>query len=212
MSGAGEPSHLGSEPVRRRALMIGVGGTGLGLALSACTGSSHSTGSAYPGEFRMVALAAALENQAVSFYRALLTAARAGKLGAPSPALTSLAEACVSQHAEHAESWNAVLRSGHKPAISGIPLVTHASVMTALSSASTASAAVALAYRLESQAAQTYVAAAGVLTSADGIAAAASIAPVEAMHAAVLRFIGGQDPVPASFPGAKAATPKDLTA
>ncbi len=206
------PIGHASEPASRRALILGAGGAGLGLALSACTGSSHSAGSAYPGEFRMVALAAALENQAVSFYRALLAAARAGKLGAPSPALTSLAQACVTQHAEHAESWNAVLRSGHKPVISGIPLVTHASVMTALRSASTAGAAVALAYRLESQAALTYVSAAGLLTSADGIAAAASIAPVEAMHAATLRFIGGEDPVPASFAGAGAASLKDLTA
>ncbi|HEV2633506.1 MAG TPA: ferritin-like domain-containing protein, partial [Actinocrinis sp.] len=65
---------------------------------------------------------------------------------------------------------------------------------------------------LENQAAQTYLFAAGNVTSAGGIATAASIAPVEAMHAAILQFVLGEYPVPDTFLGTgKAASPTLLT-
>jgi ferritin-like protein len=69
----------------------------------------------------------------------------------------------------------------------------------------------ALAFRLEDQAAQTFAAAAGQVTSSSALAAAASIAPVEAMHAAVLRLMLGEEPVPATFTAGAIVSPHDLT-
>ncbi|MHB8451974.1 MAG: hypothetical protein ACYDAQ_16240 [Mycobacteriales bacterium] len=45
------------------------------------------------------------------------------------------------------------------------------------------------------------------VSSAGGIATAASIAPVEAMHAAILHYVLGTYPVPASFLGTAMAVP-----
>jgi hypothetical protein len=200
----------------RRSLLIGACliGTG-GIALGGCdhaSGREGPDGIVYPGHFRTIALAAALENQAVALYRVLLARIRAGKLGRPAPAFTSFAETCLDQHTEHARTWNGLLRSGHWPAITGVPLAGHAALAGAFSAAATAGQAAVLARRLEDQAAQTYVAVAGSLPPGPSVAAAASIAPVEAMHAAILRFLLGADPVPLSFTGtAAAASERSLT-
>lgn len=197
--------------VRRRTFVAGLGFAGAGIALGACDGPTGSAPSAYTGDFRTIALAAALENQAIGAYRALIAAMRAGRLGDPAPALISLAQTCLGQHAEHARTWNAMLSSGHRPPISGVPLAGHASVLRAIGSATTARQAVALAIELESRAEQTYVAAAGQLASPAGMAAAASIAPVEAMHGASLRFLDGAYPTPSGFAGtAGAVSPREL--
>ncbi len=204
-----------SGAVRRRTFVAGLGVAGAGLALGACSGSAGSAASAYTGDFRTIALAAALENEAIGGYRALIAALRAGRLGGqpPAPALVSLAETCLRQHIEHARTWNAILRSGHRPAISGVPLSGHASVLRAIGSATTVGQAVALAIGLESRAEQTCVVAAGQLDSQAGLAAAASIAPVEAMHTASLRFLIGEYPTPSGFAGtADAASPRELLA
>ena len=186
---------------------------GTGIALGACSGSAGSASSAYTGDFRTIALAAALENQAIGVYRPLIAAVRAGRLGGQAPALVSLAETCLRQHTEHARTWNAILRSSHLPAISGVPLSGHASVLRAIGSAATVGQAVALAIGLESRAEQTCVAASGQLDSQAGLAAAASIAPVEAMHAASLRFLIGEYPTPSGFAGtADAASLRELLA
>ena len=186
--------------VGRRAVILAIGGAGAGLAVSACSGAAdpaHLVSRVYDGDFRMIALAAALENQAVSVYRALRTALA----GVRGPAFASLADACAGHHADHAATWNAILGAGRKPAVTGVPLVGRRPVMTAARSVATVAEAAAFALRLEVQAQQTYVVAAGSMTSVTGVAAAASIAPVEAMHAAILRFIAGEYPVPASFAG-----------
>lgn len=199
--------------VRRRAFVAGLGAAGAGILLGACSGPAGSAASAYTGDFRTIALAAALENQIIGVYRTLLAAARAGRLGGKASALVSLAETCLRQHVEHARTWNAILLSGHRPAISGVPLSGHASVLRAIGSAASADRAVALVIGLESRAEQTYVAAASHLGTAAGLAAAASIAPVEAMHVASLRFIAGEYPTPASFAGtAGAVSPRELLA
>ena len=198
----------------RRTFILGACGAGLGLAVAGCGGSGGAAPAlTYSGEYRTVALAAALENQAVAVYRRLLAAAHAGKLGPAAPALLSLARTSLEQHAQHAQAWNAVLRAGHRPGVTGIPLASHSSVQRELMSAATVGAAAALAYRLENEAAQTYARAAGTLTSRAGIVAAVSIAPVEAMHAAVLAFLIGEDPARESAVGTSAAVPvSELTA
>ena len=55
--------------------------------------------------------------------------------------------------------------------------------------------------------------AAGQLDSQAGLAAAANIAPVEAMHTASLRFLIGEYPTPSGFARtADAASPRELLA
>jgi hypothetical protein len=206
----------------RRGFLLGIGGVGAGLALAACSsssspaaaGSSSTTGSpaassmaasVYTGDLKVVALATALENQAVAAYAAALSAAGAGKLGSVPPAVGTFAQTAMSQHTDHAKAWNAVLQSANVPAITGVPLSTQPQVLAALGAVTTVGGVANLALGLENQAAQTYLFAAGNVSSAGGIATAASIAPVEAMHAAILQFVLGEYPVPDTFLGTSMA-------
>ncbi|HEX5404179.1 MAG TPA: ferritin-like domain-containing protein [Pseudonocardiaceae bacterium] len=209
----------------RRRFLLGAGAAGAALALAACGSgttsgsapistakSSGAPGSKYTGDFKVVALATALENQAIAAYTAALAAATAGKLGAVPPAVGTFAKTAMAQHADHAKAWNAVLSSAGKPTISGVPLSGQPAVAQALGSVKTVGDVAKLALQLENQAAQTYLFAAFNVTSPGGIATAASIAPVEAMHAAVLQFVLGQYPVPDNFLATDmAANPSQLT-
>jgi hypothetical protein len=210
----------------RRRFLLGAGAAGLGLALAACgSGSSSSASSSpssaaspsksaspYSGDFKVVALATALENQAIAAYTAALSAAQAGKLGAVPPAVGTFAKTAMSQHADHAKAWNAVLQSAGKPTISGVPLSGQPAVQQALGSVTDVGGVAKLALQLENQAAQTYLFAEFNVTSPGGISTAASIAPVEAMHAAILQFVLGEYPVPDDFLATDmAANPSQLT-
>jgi hypothetical protein len=200
-----------SKPMARRRFFMGVGGVGVGVALAACgSGGSSSSGSPsssapakpaskYTGDLKVVALATALENQAIAAYTAALSAAKAGKLGSVPPAVGQFAMTAMSQHADHAKAWNAVLTSANVPTITGIPLSGQPAVEKALGSVTNVGDVAKLALQLENQAAQTYLFAEANVSSAGGISTAATIAPVEAMHAAILNFVLGQYPVPDNF-------------
>ena len=231
-----QPTAAGVERLRvgsRRGFLLGAGGVAAALALAACSssGSTKSQGPApsgtamsgsgsgspsatslYTGDLQVVALATALENQAVGAYGAALAAAKAGRLGTVPAAVGTFATTAMAQHADHAKAWNAVLTGAGKPAISNVPLSNQPATLKALGAATSAGAVAQLALDLETQAAQTYLFATYSVTSAGGIATAASIAPVEAMHAAILNFVLGQYPVPDDFlPTDKAASPTLLT-
>jgi hypothetical protein len=215
----------------RRGFLIGAGGVGVTLALAACSSSSSSpstsgssgaaaptssgasaSGSQYVGDLKVVALATALENQAVGAYQAALKAATAGKLGAVPPAVATFVTTAMSQHQDHAKAWNGVLSGAGVPTITGVPLSNQAATLQALGAVTTVGGVANLALELENQAAQTYLFAAGNVSSAGGISTAASIAPVEAMHAAILQFVLGEYPVPDNFLGTtKAASATLLT-
>jgi hypothetical protein len=214
----------------RRRFLIGAGGAAATLALAACSSKTESApstsgpsgalglnpapraSSTYTGDLQVVALATALENQAVGAYTAALAAAKAGKLGTVPPAVASFVTTAMAQHADHAKAWNAVLTGAGKPAITGVPLSNQPATLSALAAATSVGAVAKLALQLEDQAAQTYLFAASNVTSPAGIATAASIAPVEAMHAAILNLVLGQYPVPDDFlPTDKAASPSLLT-
>ena len=215
----------------RRGFLLGAGGVAAALALAACSSSSTksavgapsdppsmaSSGSAsasslYTGDLQVVALAVALENQAVGAYTAALAAAKAGKLGTVPPAVATFATTAKAQHEDHAKAWNAILTGAGKPAITTVPLSNQPATLKALGAATTAGDVAKLALELENQAAQTYLFATYNVSSAGGIATAASIAPVEAMHAAILNYVLGQYPVPDDFlPTDKAASPTLLT-
>ena len=215
----------------RRRFLLGTGAVAAGFALAACSsgsstksvsgatgsasaagGGSASASSMYTGDLQVVALATALENQAVGAYGAALAAARAGRLGTVPPAVATFATTAMSQHADHAKAWNAVLTGAGKPAITNVPLSSQPATLQALGAVTDVGGVAKLALILENQAAQTYLFATYNVTSPAGIATAASIAPVEAMHAAILNFVLGQYPVPDDFlPVDKAASPTLLT-
>ena len=222
-------STIAGKRLARRGFLLGGLGVGATLALAACsstsTGTSStssspaaagagsasaSTASKYVGDLKVVALATALENQAVGAYQAALTAATAGKLGTVPPAVATFVTTAMTQHQDHAKAWNAVLSGAGVPTITGVPLSNQPATLQALSGASTVGDVAKLALTLEDQAAQTYLFAAANVTSTGGISTAASIAPVEAMHAAILQFVLGQYPVPDSFLGTSNAASTTL--
>ncbi|SCD65717.1 Ferritin-like domain-containing protein [Streptomyces sp. DvalAA-14] len=118
----------------------------------------------------------------------------------------------MAQHTDHAKAWNAVLTAAGKPAITNVPLSSQPQVTAAVKKATNVGDVAKLALQLEDQAAQTYLFATSTIKSPTGIETAATIAPVEAMHASILHFVLGQYPVPDTFlPTNKAASPTLLT-
>lgn len=208
--GRGGEENQGHYAVARRPLLLGAAAVGAALALDACSGSPPSP---YSGQLRFVALAAALENQAVWFYRTALSNASSGKLGKLPTAFTAFAHTAIAHHSAHAGTWNSMLRKAGKPAISGTPLTLQPSVSGALGSATTLAQVAAQGVQLENQVAQTLAAAlgSGAITNASAISTAAGIAPVEAMHAAALQFIAGTYPSPDDFIGTNAVLTSELT-
>ncbi|WP_436772804.1 ferritin-like domain-containing protein [Yinghuangia sp. YIM S09857] len=218
-----------SDGMDRRRFLRGLGVAGLSaFALAACSDDSGSSaksspsatgqaapapsGGTYTGDLLVVALATALENQAVGAYQAAIQAAGAGKLGTVPPAVANFATTAMAQHADHAKVWNNVLTQAGKPPITSVPLKSQAAVTEALGKVTDVPGVAKLALQLEDQAAQTYLFAQFNVTAPAGIETAATIAPVEAMHAAILRYLLGEYPVPDDFlPVDKAAKPDDLT-
>jgi plastocyanin len=222
---------LPSGGLDRRRFLAGLGAAGVAaFTLAACGDDGKSSSGkaspsasnapqaapmqsgAYTGDLLVVALAVALENQAVGAYQAAIQAAGAGKLGAVPPAVATFATTAMAQHADHAKVWNNVLTQAGKPPITGVPLKSQAAVTDALGKVTDVPGVAKLALQLEDQAAQTYLFAQFNVTAPAGIATAATIAPVEAMHAAILNYLLGQYPVPDDFlPIDKAAKTSDLT-
>jgi hypothetical protein len=203
---------------RRRFLMGGAALVGTGV-LAACGGSSGgkpsampSAGSIYTGDLKVVALAAALENLAVAAYTLALTEAGKGTYGKVPPAIGAFITTAKSQHQQHGAAWNAVLKNAGKPAVTGTPLTITQGAVNQLRAAKSVPAVATVALDLETSAAQTYTFATANVTDMGGITTAATIAPVEAMHAAILSFVLGKYPVPDGFIGVdKAVRPSALT-
>jgi hypothetical protein len=221
----------------RRGFLAGIGGVAALGALAACgssttggsssptsnptssgaapTGSPSASGSSspYTGDLKVVALAAALENLAVAGYKDVLTRATAGKLGTVPPAIATFVSTVMKQHSDHASAWNGVLTKNNLPAITGTPLTIANDIVMQVQGAMTVPDVAKVALTVENAAADTYTFAAANVSDAGGIMTAASIQPVETMHAAILSFVLGEYPVPLSFIGIdKAAMPSALTA
>jgi hypothetical protein len=219
-------SHLaGQHPTGRRSFLVGLGGLAVVGGVAACSSSSKApatstsssaaaagsapasgSGSAsgasqYTGDLKVVALAAALENLAVEAYMGALTMAAQNKLGAVPPAVATFITTAKAQHTDHAQAWNGVLSKASLPAITGTPLTIASTEVAKLQAARSVPDVAKVALALENAAAQTYLFAAANVTDSGGIMTAATIEPVEAMHAAILSFVLGQYPVPVSFIG-----------
>jgi hypothetical protein len=209
----------------RRSFLLGLGGVALVGGVAACSSSgggstssspaqqsttpaapkSSSGGSQYTGDLQIVALAAALENLAVAAYQGAIKMAGAGKLGKVPPAIATFAATAMKQHQDHAAGWNSVLtKSNVKPVTTPALTITKTEVAK-LGQAKNVVDVAKLALTLEDAAAATYQFAVGAVHDPAGIVQAATIQPVEAMHAAILNFVLGQYPVPMSDIGTSGA-------
>ncbi len=94
-----------------------------------------------------------------------------------------------------------MLTKAKLPAIKGAPLSITAGEVAKLKATKSVPDVAKLALSLENAAAQTYTFATANVTDPAGIMTAASIQPVETMHAAILSFVLGEYPVPLSFIG-----------
>jgi hypothetical protein len=207
--------HVVRQPSTRRSFFLGAAGAvALGAAAACSSGSSDSTASSssapapppapeetYTGDLKVVALATALENLAVTAYGGALKKAGAGELGTVPPAVGTFVQTAMKQHADHAQAWNAVLAKAGKPTVNDAPLSITQDQVAMLTAAKSVPDVAKLALNLENVAAQTYTFATANVTDAGGILTAATIQPVETMHAAILNFVLGQYPVPDSFIG-----------
>jgi Ferritin-like domain len=208
----------------RRTFLFGgaalVGGAALAACGSSSSGGSPSTSgggtsgaSPYTGDLKVVALAAALENLAVAGYGLVLKSASNGKYGKVPPAIAEFITTVQQQHMDHSGAWNGVLTKAGLPKVTGAPLTITKQSVAALKGAKSVTGVATVALGIENAAAQTYVFATANVMDPGGIATAASIAPVEAMHAAILSFVLGKYPVPDNDIGiTMAVQPSALTA
>ncbi len=213
------------QPSTRRGFFLGAAGAVALGAAAACSNGSPGSPSAsssaqpttpaapeetYTGDLKVVALATALENLAVTAYGGALKKAGVGELGTVPPAVTTFVQTAMKQHADHAQAWNAVLSKAGKPTVNEAPLSITQEQVAMLTAAKTVPDVAKLALNLENLAAQTYTFATANVTDASGILTAATIQPVETMHAAILNFVLGQYPVPDSFIGIGGSLKPDM--
>ena len=202
----------------RRTFLLGLGGAALVGGVAACSSSgsrstsappataggnsspmqppSSSSAGKYTGDLKVVALAAALENLAVAAYAGAIKMAGQHKLGKVPSAVATFAVTAMTQHKDHAAGWNSVLTKNSLPAVKGTPLTIAKAEVAKLGQAKNVVDVAKLALGLENAAAATYQLAVGAVQDPAGIVQAATIQPVEAMHAALLNFVLGQYPVP----------------
>lgn len=223
---AGNLGTVVRQPSTRRSFFLGAAGAvALGAAAACSSGPSGPAPSrpaaapppapqeTYTGDLKVVAVATALENLAVTAYEGALKKVGTGELGAVPPAVTAFIQAAMKQHSDHAQAWNSVLSAAGKPTLSDAPLSVTQDQVAMLAAAKSVPDVAKLALNLENLAAQTYTFATANVSDARGIMTAATIQPVEAMHAAILNFLIGEYPIPDTFIGTGAALkPDSLTA
>ncbi len=152
------------------------------------------------GDLAVAAVAASLENLAVYAYTAGLSAATAGKLGTVPPAVATFATTVKGQHQQHADAWNAVLKShGKAPVTVTNPMLTP-TVQSDFAKVTDIAGLAQLALTLETIAAQTYQVETSKLKSTAAIQLSSSIQPVEMQHIAILYYVLGM------YPGAQTSS------
>ena len=167
------------------ALLGAAGGAVLTGALASAAAASSSS------DVQILQTAASIENLAVSTYTTALTLPYIGGSSA-NPVVTKFAQVTMGQHAQHADAFNAAVKSlggkaQHKPDPAFVPVVKKA--VASLGSATPAQGAlgvVALALELENIAAETYVKDTALAKKTTNKALLASIMGIEAQHVSVL--------------------------
>ena len=179
-------------------------GTGRTSTTAAAGGDDEETtttsgDSGVGGDLAIAQLAAGLEVLAVNTYGAALDAATSGALGAVPPAVAEFVTTAMAQHQEHLDALNGIITGAGEDEVTTPPADLEAMVNEEFASVTDVAGAARLALLLEDTAAATYLSAIPQLTSADSIAAAGSIICVDRQHAAVLRFVLGEYPIPEVF-------------
>ncbi len=175
------------------------------LAAASTRRLSSVKASAFPpaglkGDLAVAAVAASLENLAVFAYTAGLTAATQGKLGTVPPAVATFATTVKGQHQQHADAWNAVLKSHGKAAVTVTNPTLTPTVQSDFAKVTDITGLAQLAVTLETIAAQTYQAETSKLKSSAAIQLSSSIQPVEMQHIAILYYVLGM------YPGAQTSS------
>lgn len=202
-------------PASRRTFLMGGGVVAGGLVLAACSSSKKSTsgnGNSNPApsssssssggggkDNAALATNASLENLAVFAYMTALSDAGKGKLGKVPPAIATFVTTAMKQHQDHAQAFNSALTNAGGKAFNDPDPALKAPVLAAYGKVKSLPDLAKLALLLENTAAATYTKQMGTMMSPDGLAAVASIAPVERQHAAILHFVLGEYPVPDTF-------------
>ncbi len=178
----------------QRGVRSSLGGAALlsaagGLALVGVLASSASAASTQ--DVQILQTAASIENLAVSTYKTALTLPYIGGASA-NGVVRKFAQVTMSQHAQHAEAFNAAVKNlggkaQTKPDPAFVPVVDKAvKSLSGVSAAEGTLGVVALALELENIAAETYVKDTVLASSSVNKALFASIMGVEAQHVAVL--------------------------
>ncbi|MGC1237456.1 MAG: ferritin-like domain-containing protein [Acidimicrobiales bacterium] len=186
-----------------------------GIALVGVLASAASAASSK--DVQLLQTAASIENLAVATYKTALTLPYIGGSSA-NAVVKKFAQVTMSQHAQHAEAFNAALRSLNastqtKPDPAFVPVVDKA--VASLKGASAAAGTlgvVGLAIELENIAAETYVNDTTQSDSMSNRALFASIMGVEAQHVTVLLAVqallkGGAPQLISLAPGVSAKLP-----
>ena len=201
---------LTSTSLSRRRFLAGSGAVaGAAVVIAACGGddeadtrSGQTTTSKAPGaaaDVSVAAFAAGLEVLAVDTYKAALSAATAGRLGPVPPAGAEFVKTALSQHEQHRDAWNKVVRGAGQPEVTAPNAQLKPIVDAELGKVSDFPGAARLALMLEEIAAATYLDAVPKLNGKDAIKQAASIQAIDAKHVAILLFVLGRYPVPDVF-------------
>ncbi|MDQ6875426.1 MAG: ferritin-like domain-containing protein [Actinomycetota bacterium] len=200
-------------PASRRTFLMGGGVVAGGLVLAACSSSKKTTsgnGNSSPApsssssggggkDNAALATNAGLENLAVFAYMTALSDAGKGKLGKVPPAIATFVTTAMKQHQDHAQAFNSALTNAGGTAFKDPDPALKAPVLAAYGKVKSLPDLAKLALLLENTAAETYIKQMSTMMSPDGLAAVATIAPVERQHAAILNFVLGQYPVPDTF-------------
>jgi len=202
----------------RRTFLMGAGAAVAGGAALAVVGSGalpalagastrrlSTADAAFPpaglkGDLAVAAVAASLENLAVFAYAAGLAAATAGKLGTVPPAVATFATTVKAQHQQHADAWNAVLKSNGKAPVTVTNPTLTPTVQSDFAKVTDVTGLAQLAITVETIAAQTYQAETTMLESSAAIQLSSSIQPVEMQHIAILYYVLGM------YPGAQTSS------
>ncbi len=202
----------------RRTFLMGAGAAVAGGAVLAVVGSGtlprlaggstrrlSAVDAAFPptglkGDLAVAAVAASLENLAVFAYAAGLAAATAGKLGTVPPAVATFATTVKAQHQQHADAWNAVLKSNGKAPVTVTNPTLTPTVQSDFGQVTDVTGLAQLAITLETIAAQTYQAETTMLESSAAIQLSSSLQPVEMQHIAILYYVLGM------YPGAQTSS------
>jgi len=201
---------LAATSVSRRRFLSGGAAAGMAVVAVACSKSKTTTASGASttqattattaaganADLDVAAAAAGLEKLAVDTYTAAGMLASTGKLGASVPlAVANFVSTATKQHQVALDSWNKVLTSGGRQAVSTPTSALAPIVNAAAAKLTDVPGTATLALRLEDYASQTYQQVIPTLKSADAIKLAAQIAVVEAQHQAILRYVIGLYPV-----------------